>query len=100
MKKTLFALTGLLLCLSMSGTGPADEYPAFDFDRKIRILLLVNAPAQFRVSDSEFPQTPPQPGIVSADCDRVAALVVEQDGFFFAFGETAGHRNTPFWIWV
>ena len=40
-----------------------------------------------------------QAGIVGADSDGVLALVVEQDGFFFVFGETAGH-NDSFHRWV
>ena len=64
----------------------------------VRVLLLINAPAEFRIPGSEVPQTSAQAGIVCADSDGVLALVVEQDGFFFVLGETAGHVGS-FQIW-
>ena len=57
----------------------------------VRILLLVNAPAQIRIPGSVFPQPSAQAGVVGRDGDGVTALVVEQDGFFFIFCESANH---------
>ena len=36
---------------------------------------------------------PSQAGVVGADRDGVLALVVEQNGFFFVFGERVGHER-------
>ena len=69
----------------------AAVYPA---SYPVSVLLLVNAPAQFRVSGNVFPQTSAQTGIVGGDDDGVTALVVEQDGFFFILGESVGHRGS------